>query len=314
MKRLFSTAVLSLTLLSPTAGHAGALDILSNPLDLADKNLTAVTGQQADSSLTQLNYSEPMGFSGIIPSGGDECFVTINKDRVHVLTYVGDGEYALLFKLTKKNPDSFTATCMADVSYNMWHKKHPKGGISGKLSKGKLILSFSNANVTPYGNQQAPITLTRAKDGVQEFVQQRKQFFESDAKMSTDVLSWESMIKDKQLADYGIVTLFGEFIKRPDNDGMAFHLEHAGALEGSSDARKLAKEDPYYLRDVIIMKRYDEFRSLQAPKLEKLAKSLKLENGNFIAVTGRLGKFALQGDDALIFYGDSPITIDILIK
>jgi hypothetical protein len=178
MKRLFSAAVLSLALLSPAAGHAGALDMLSGALNAADKALSSVTGQQTD----QLSYTEPMGFSGIIPSGGDECFVTINKDRVHMLTYVGDGEYALLFKLTKKNPDSFTATCVADVSYNKWNKKHPKGSISGKLSKGKLILSFGNANVTPYGDQQAPMTLTRAKDGVGSFVQKRKNIFEKKLK------------------------------------------------------------------------------------------------------------------------------------
>lgn len=179
MKHLLSAAVLSLALLSPAAGHAGALDFLSNALDAADKTLTAVTGQQASD---QLCYTKPMGFSGVVPSGGDDCFVTINKDRVHMLTYVGDGEYALLFKLTKKAPDSFTATCVADVTGNKWNKKHPKGSISGKLSKGKLVLSFSNASITPYGTQEAPMTLSRVKDGVDSFVQKRKNIFERKMK------------------------------------------------------------------------------------------------------------------------------------
>lgn len=178
MKRLFSAAVLSLALLSPAAGHAGALDMLSGALNAADKALTAVTGQQS----AQFSYTEAMGFSGVIPSGGDDCFVTINKDRVHMLTYVGDGEYALLFKLTKKEPDSFTATCVADVTGNKWNKKHPKGSISGKLSKGKLVLSFSNASVTPYGTQEAPMTLSRVKEGVESFVQKRKNIFERKMK------------------------------------------------------------------------------------------------------------------------------------
>ena len=179
MKHLFSAALLSLTLLSPSAAHAGALDLLSNALDAADKTLSVVAGQRASD---QFCYTKPMGFSGLVPSGGDDCFVTINKDRVHMLTYVGDAEYALLFKLTKKTPDSFTATCVAEVTGNKWNKKHPKGSISGKLSKGKLVLSFSNANVTPYGTQEAPMTLSKVKDGVESFVKQRKNIFEKKLK------------------------------------------------------------------------------------------------------------------------------------
>ena len=179
MKHLFSAALLSLTLLSPSTAHAGALDLLSNALDAADKTLSVVAGQRASD---QFCYTKPMGFSGLVPSGGDDCFVTINKDRVHMLTYVGDAEYALLFKLTKKTPDSFTATCVAEVTGNKWNKKHPKGSISGKLSKGKLVLSFSNASVTPYGTQEAPMTLSKVKDGVESFVQKRKNIFEKKLK------------------------------------------------------------------------------------------------------------------------------------
>ena len=147
-----------------------------NPLDSfvnSTKNtFIAMTG----SASSGINYAEPQGFTASV--NGDDYFLTIYNGRVHTLFYIGDAEPALLFKITKSDAGSFTAECVADVSFDKWNSKHPSGTISGKMSGDDLVITFSNDNMDVTGYNLKSLTLKKVRDDVTGFVQSKKNIFD----------------------------------------------------------------------------------------------------------------------------------------
>ena len=73
---------------------------------------------------------------------------------------------------------SFTAECVADVSFDKWNSKHPSGTISGKMSGDDLVITFSNDNMDVTGYNLKSLTLKKVKDDVTGFVQSKKNIFD----------------------------------------------------------------------------------------------------------------------------------------
>lgn len=173
MKR-WMTALCFLGLLVATPAFAGTLEALDGMLDSAEKILGAADRTRPSAS-SGISYAEPQGFTATV--NGDDYYLTIYKDRVHTVYYVGDGEGALLFKITQRTPTSFSATCVADVSYDKWNKKHPKGTMTGTLSGDALTVVFSSPDVNVSGSGKKRMTVKRVNEDVSEFIQSRKYLF-----------------------------------------------------------------------------------------------------------------------------------------
>ena len=146
-----------------------------NPLDNLLSSTKKTFSTLTSSSSSEINYDKPQGFTTSI--NGDDCFITIYKDRVHSLFYIGDAEPALLFKITNKTPTSFSAICVADVSFDKWNNKHPKGTISGEMLGDNLIITFSNPDVDITGNNLKSITLKKVNSDINGFIEEKKNIF-----------------------------------------------------------------------------------------------------------------------------------------
>lgn len=171
MNKLFLlTCSLGMALLT-----SACVDNNQNPLDnllSSTKNtFSAITGSDS----LEINYDEPQGFTTSI--NGDDYFLTIYKDRVHTLSYIGDAEPALLFKIIQKTPTAFSAECIADVSYDKWSNKHPDGAVFGKMSGDELVITFSNNRLDITDNNLKTITLKRYDGDVTGFIQSKKAIF-----------------------------------------------------------------------------------------------------------------------------------------
>ena len=173
MKR-WMTALCFLGLLVATPACAGTLEALDGMLDSAEKILGAADRTRPSAS-SGISYAEPQGFTATV--NGDDYYLTIYKDRVHTVYYVGDGEGALLFKITQRTLTSFSATCVADVSDGAWNNSHPKGTMTGTLSGDVLTVVFSSPDVNVSGSGKTRMTVKRVNEDVSEFIQSKKSIF-----------------------------------------------------------------------------------------------------------------------------------------
>lgn len=168
------TVLCFLGLLATTPAFAGTLEALDGMLDSAEKILGAADGTQSSAS-SGISCAEPQGFTTTV--NGDDYYLTIYKDRIHTVYYVGDGEGALLFKMTERTPTSFSATCVADVSDGAWNDSHPKGTMTGTLSGDTLTVVFSSPDVNVSGSGKTRMTVKRVNEDVSEFIRSRKSIF-----------------------------------------------------------------------------------------------------------------------------------------
>lgn len=149
---------------------------LNNLLNSTKETLNTFVG----SASSEIRYDEPQGFTTSI--NGDDYYLTIYKDRIHSSFYIGDAEPALLFKITQKTSTSFSATCIADVSFDKWSDKHPNGTISGEMSGDNLRITFSNPTVDVTGYNLTLITLKKVNSDISDFIQAKKSIFDRKIK------------------------------------------------------------------------------------------------------------------------------------